>query len=1020
MADSVVIQPVESPVICRPYYEPDYYWEYDRATGRAAKQSGRRPSAYWYKLAEKELAGQGKLKLTLKDKLGDQIMLELDEGRRDLVAVNKLRADVKRWREANWAGATNVTKDLLRHWGRKDRSRRFFFCQLEAAETIIYLNEIRGFRKDGTRGRPRWTPEFGDEDFAQLWKNLDGSDEPLPRICTKMATGSGKTVVMAMVITWAFCNRARVPSDERFPNAVLICCPNLTIKERLQVLRTDSHGDDYYTQFDMVPPQYRDLLRTGKVMVTNWHFFSPESEHSEGGKSYTVVNKGAETDDAFAKGRLGDLFDRGPIMVFNDEGHHAYRPAPLPKDEAGKADSAAKKEREEATIWVQGLDRIHKTCGIKICVDLSATPFYIGGSGYPEGEPFPWIVSDFGLVDAIESGITKIPRLPVSDTTGQPDPKYFRLWKNITEDLAPAQRMSNKRPKPEVVWERGQDALEQLAGEYKKASDAIQAASDMALKAPPVMIVVCDNTDIARLFFEKISGQTEVEDIPEADEDDDDEEAPKKKKRSKIKVSYGNSQTAFPDLFQNEKGRTPTIQIDSRRLEKIESEDPDATRDEAAQELRQIVNTVGRVGKPGQDVRCVISVAMLSEGWDANNVTHILGLRAFGSQLLCEQVVGRGLRRMNYTPDPETEMLPEEYVDVYGIPFSVIPYKGKTSKTPPDKPVNHVYALPERGAYEMRFPNVEAYVYALKRPLITADVAAMERLVVEPDKSPQSTFVRIVTDHIEGGIAGGGIGAFVEHNRKEFYARHHLQQIEFEIARQVVGLLVGDGSSLSSDRGGATPKARGESRHLLFPQVLRLVRQFVAQKVDFRGAHECELGLERNVRLVKERLVAAIVPDDAGGEVPLLPVLNRFSPIGSTAGIDFTTKRNVHSTMRSHTNAVVLDSTWEQAAAFYLEKLTELVVCYVRNERPFVLIPYEYEGVQHHYEPDYLVQLVSGETLILEMKGEEDDRDLAKYQAARRWVTAVNNWGRLGHWRFAVCKDAQSIEAILKSARPVD
>jgi len=586
----VLIQPVESPVICRPYHEPSHYWDYDRQTGRANKRDGRRPAAYWYKFAEA-------------DTRRGQLSLELEEDRRDLTLVNKLRADVKRWRNSGWEGATNVTKDLLRHWSRKDRPRRFFFCQLEAAETMIFLNEIRGYRRDRQRGKPRWNPEFTDGDFKLIWKMADGSVESLTRYACKMATGSGKTVVMAMIITWAFCNRARVPSDDRFPNAVLVCCPNLTIKERLQVLRTDNRGDDYYTQFDLIPPPYRDLLRTGKVLVTNWHFFAPESEHSEGGRSYAVVKKGEETDEAFARNRLGELCERGPIMVLNNEGHHAYRPAPIAEKETN---TEAKKEREAATIWVQELDRIAGACGIRFCMDLSATPFYIKGSGYPEGEPFPWIVSDFGLVDTIESGITKIPRLPVSDTTGQPDPKYFRLWRNITQDLAAGQRLSNKRPKPEVVWERSQDAFVQLAGEYKKA---------------------------------------------------------------------------------------------------------------------------------------------------------------FGSQFLCEQVVGRGLRRMNYTPDPQTELLPEEYVDVYGIPFSVIPYKGKPSQAPPGRPVNHVYAMQERTAYELRFPNVEGYVYALRKPSVRADFSTLERLVIEPERTPTATFLRIITDHLEGGARGGGIGEYVEHNR---------------------------------------------------------------------------------------------------------------------------------------------------------------------------------------------------------------------------------------------------------------
>ena len=994
MSDPVLVQPVESPVICKPYYEPTHYWEYDRATGMATKQAGRRPASYWYKLAEADIR-QG------------QLNLGLEEDRRDLLLVNKLRADVKKWRDVKWEGATNVTKDMLRHWMRKDRPRRFFFCQMEAVETIIFLSEIRGLRKDGSRGKPRWTPTFTDGDFGPLYdRPSDPAYDPLFRMGCKMATGAGKTVVMAMLITWAFCNRARVPSDERFPNAALICCPNLTIRERLQVLRTDTNKNDYYTEFDLVPPQYRDLLRTGKVIVTNWHFFAPESEHAEGGRSYTVVRKGQETEEAFARTRLGELFDRGPIIVLNDEGHHAYRPAPISEKEAKRVDAESRKEREEATVWVQGLDKINKACGVRFTVDLSATPFYIQGSGYPEGEPFPWIVSDFGLVDAIESGITKIPRLPVSDTTGRPDPKYFKLWKNITENLPAGQRLSTGRPKPDVVWEKVQDALVQLAGEYKKTFEVVKAANDTALKSPPVMIVVCDNTDIAQVFFENISGQGEMEQIVETDEKDEDGDGSgngrSRKKRAKTQVSYGASRTSFPELFQNEKERLYTIRIDSKRLEKVESEDPDATRDEAAKELREIVNTVGKIGKPGQDVRCVVSVSMLTEGWDANNVTHILGVRAFKSQLLCEQVVGRGLRRRNYTPDPETELLPEEYVDVYGIPFSVIPYKGKTTGTSPDKPVNHVFAVPERMAYEIHFPNVEGYVYALKRPSIRADFSRTERLVVEPENTPTATFLRIIAGYLEGSTHGSGLGEFVEHNREEYYKQYHLQQIEFEIARQVVATLVGDGAQAPVS---GTAKTRGQARHLLFPQVLRIVRRFVREKVDFRNQHPCELALEKYVRRIKERLLDAIQPDEAQGELPLLPILNRYKPIGTTGDVDFTTKRNVHGTDRSHVNAVVLDSTWEQTAAFYLEQQRDHVACYVRNERPFILIPYEYEGVQQHYEPDYVVKLKNGLMVLLEMKGAEFDMDHAKYQAARRWVSAVNNWGRLGKWDFMVCKD---------------
>ncbi len=367
---------------------------------------------------------------------------------------------------------------------------------------------------------------------------------------------------------------------------------------------------------------------------------------------------------------------------------------------------------------------------------------------------------------------------------------------------------------------------------------------------------------------------------------------------------------------------------------------------------------------------------------------------------------------MNYTPDPQTELFPEEYVDVYGIPFSVIPYKGKPSRTPPDRPVNHIYALPERAAYELRFPNVEGYVYALRKPSVKADFSTLERLVIEPETTPTATFLRIITDHLEGGALGGGIGDFVEHNRAEYYAHNHPQGIEFEIARQIVAALVGEGAQ-APVRGSA--RTRGLARHELFPQVLRIVRRYVREKVDFRGVNPCELGLERYVRRIKERLLDAIMPDEQEGETPILPVMNRHKPVGTTADVDFTTKRNVHGAQRSHVNAVVLDSTWEQTAAFYLEQQTDHVFCYVRNDRPFLLIPYEYEGVPHHFEPDYLVRLKSGKMVVLEMKGEEDDQDQAKYQAAHRWITAVNNWGRLGAWDFAICRDPQTLPKTLAS-----
>jgi len=999
------IKPVENPILCSPYREPDRYWEYDRQTGEAQLITGeRRRAAYWYKIEDR-------------DTRRGNLTLELQEDRRDLIHVNNIRTDVKRWRESGYEGATNVTKDLLRHWRREDRIRPLFFCQLEAVETIIFLSEIRGFNTDGSRHKPRWNPAFLDSEFPLLWHNPTGEGrETLPRYCSKMATGSGKTIVMGMLITWAFCNHARVPSDPRFPGAALIVCPNLTIKERLQVLRKDAMSLDYYTQFDLVPQKYRDLIRPNNVLVTNWHLFAPESEHSEGGKSYAVVNKGPESDDAFARRVLGELYDNGPIMVLNDEAHHAYRPAPVAAELKGEEGKLIEEANEEATVWVSGLDRIANACGIRLCVDLSATPFFIKGSGYPEGEPFPWIVSDFGLVDAIESGITKIPRLPVLDTTGRPDPEYFKLWQDhIMKDLQPSERMAGSgKPKPEVVWRKAEDALITLAGQYKSHFEKVAESNNLAHKAPPVMIIVCDNTDIAEVFFRNISGEHEEEALEvELDAGDDGADSGVSKKKAKKHTVYTDV-TIFPQLFQNGPGARRTLRIDTKVLDKIESEDPNASREKAALELREIVNTVGKQGMPGEQIHCVVSVQMLSEGWDANNVTHILGLRAFGSQLLCEQVVGRGLRRMNYTPDPETGLLPAEYVDVYGIPFSVIPYKGRPIKGGggEDPIVNHVYALPERAGFEMRFPCVEGYVFALRQNSITADVGNMEHLLIEPHKFPTGTFLRPASGYREGTISGYGTGELVEHNRQAYYASIHPQQIEYEIARQLVDKIVGDGIQAHSS---AKPSLRFQSRHQLFPQVLRIVHQYVKDKVDYNGAHRCELGLDVYVRRIIELLLAAIEPDKGHGEAPLLPLLNHYQPIGTTAEVNFLTRRPTCATSRSHINSVVQDTrTWESCATFYLEQATDSVLFYARNDKLGLVIPYDYEGVSHSYEPDFLVRLRNGHTALLEIKGYEDDMTQAKHQAAKRWVTAVNNWGKLGQWNFHVCRNPNMLVRELK------
>ncbi|MDB6140385.1 MAG: hypothetical protein JWO94_3457 [Verrucomicrobiaceae bacterium] len=557
---------------------------------------------------------------------------------------------------------------------------------------------------------------------------------------------------------------------------MLAVCPNLTVKERLQVLRPDRGEASYYEVFDIVPSLMRPLMLQGRVLVSNWHGFAPESEHTEGGKTYIVVNKGEEGPDAFARRALKELYGLGEVMVLNDEAHHAYRPAPAniaaktkrKKNAEGGFGEVSKDDAEEATVWVEGLDKINQAVGVSFCVDLSATPFYLAGSGWIEGSPFPWLVSDFGLVDAIESGITKIPRLPVSDQTGRPDPKFFRLWDEIKKQLQPSEIIKGK-PKPESVWRHGQAAFATLGAQWQERFKLHGDSRPGQTFIPPVMIVVCDNTDIAQIFFERISGETQ-EDVVADDPDDDDEEAedmPKPKGKVRKARQFSPGGLPFPELA-NSAQQMYTLRIDSKLLDEAEAGEG-STKVKEAEKLRQLVASVGTPGTAGENIRCVVSVQMLTEGWDANNVTQILGLRAFGSQLLCEQVVGRGLRRISYDLDPETKMFRPEYVDVYGIPFSVIPYKGRPTKgpEPDDKPVTQVRALSERAGFEIRFPNVEGYVLELRQNLVRCNWSEVQPLSIQPMDVPLQLFVQP-----QVGIREGGVGTqsfeMKEQNRAEY------------------------------------------------------------------------------------------------------------------------------------------------------------------------------------------------------------------------------------------------------------
>jgi type III restriction enzyme len=939
---------VDNPIVNSPFEEPTKWWDYSE--GQPVQREGRRPAGYYLRPRTRSATGS----------LFEEEFVPLD-------LVNEIRSRVKAWRERGYPGTTRVTQELLRYWNRPDRERKLFFCQREAAETMIWLVEAPATERMGL-DIPLDLPS--DEDRAKGYAGLR-------RYGCKMATGAGKTVVMGMLAAWSVLNKVHYPQRREFSDAILLVTPNLTVKERDDVLKP-WHPKNIYGDLDLVPRSLMDAMGKGRYFVTNWHAFLPEDEPEPGEQDprhRSVVRRGKESDRAFASRVLRELGGKEHILVFNDEAHHAYRPAPVPEEELEGLSAEERKERkheeEEATVWVTGLDRIQAARGLNFCVDLSATPFYLKGSGHEEGSPFPWLVSDFGLVDAVESGIVKIPRIPVDDNSGQPIPKYFRLWENIMQSLPLADRQTARRiAKPEAVLREAQDALATLASEWKKKLAEFERNRQ---PVPPALIVVCDNTKLSKLLYEHIAGN-------------------------------GKQGKVLPEL-ENKAGQEVTLRIDTATLEEAESRLEGETKQDVAARLREAVRTVGKMEwegagePPGKNIRCVVSVGMLTEGWDAHNVTHILGLRAFQSQLLCEQVVGRGLRRTNYDEVGVPESV--EYVDVYGIPFEVIPVK-KVSSTrpgPEPKPSTLVQALKERSHLKIEFPRVEGFIFDV-RQRIKANIEKIPKLWVDPSRAPTEVIAKDAVGYRLGRPDRLGPGREVVQDRNPFHATHRLQATVFEVAAEI------------------TNRLHEDARRFLFPQVLDIVWEYLENRVEFVDAPREEIYLEKYKQRIIELISTAIEPDTEAGEPPLLPIIERFRPMGSTSEVLFRTVRPCHGTAKSHVSHVAEHSEWEHTVAYYLERSPH-VISYVKNDHLDFVIPYELYGARHNYLPDYLIRLRRNDgselNLILEVKGFETEQDRQKQVTAERWVRAVNHHGGFGVWVLAVCREPHKLEKLLEA-----
>ena len=988
----------DQPILNSPYAFPARHWELDETgqpTGHLVDE--RRVASFLSPIPSAK--GQVQKELGL-DEEGQK--LESKGQQYELMEViNGLRRRLDAWRalpDPNQWRVTPETARLLKHW----RSHPFadirpFFCQIEAAEAVIWLTEVAP--RPGREGR----------DFLERLKATnEQANRGLSRLALKLATGAGKTTVMAMLIAWQTINAVRRPASRRFTRGFLVVTPGLTIRDRLRVLQPND-PDSYYRSRELVPNDMLADLERAKIIITNYHAFMRRERSSlSKGNRQLLQGRGPEIVTQESEGQMlqrviPDLMGMKGIMVLNDEAHHCYREKPPDEDEEGPLKGEdlkeAKENREAARVWISGIEIVQRKLGIGRVIDLSATPFFLRGSGYAEGTLFPWTVSDFSLMDAIESGIVKLPRVPVDDNIPGGDmPRFRNLWHHIGKKMPKKGRSKGAKLDPLSIPADLETALRALYDHYAKTFELWHKAD---IEVPPCFIIVCNNTSTSKLVYDFISGFHRER-----------EDGSKQLVQGRLPLFRNFDEHGYP------LARPRTLLIDSTRLESGENLDTEfrnAARDEIERFrreiiertgdrrqaenlsdedlLREVMNTVGKAGRLGGDTRCVVSVSMLTEGWDASTVTHVLGVRAFGTQLLCEQVIGRALRRQSYDLN-DANLFDVEYADVLGVPFD---FTARPVVAPPQPPRDTVLVRaisPDRNQCEIRFPRIQGYRVELPQERLSANFNPNSTLELTPETvGPSIT-------HNEG-IIGEGVTLGLEHLDK---VRH--STLVFHLTRRLLETKWRD--------------PNGEPKLHLFGQLKGITRDWLAGHLVCKGGtYPAQLMYQSLADTACDRITRAIEKHEAD-EYPIQAVLDPYNPIGSTAHVHFTTSKQLRrrtSPERCHVNWAVCDSGWEMEFCRVAETHPK-VRAYVKNQGLGLEVPYRFEGVSRIYRPDFIVLVDDGRGeddllhLIVEIKGfrGEDAKDKADTME-QYWVPAVNRLGTFGRWDFAEFQDVYAMQA---------
>ena len=993
----------EQPILNSPYKYPSQHWELDEH-GQPTNLSipERRSVAFITPIPQLK-----KHRQTQREIVFDQASREIEtESQQYNLAhvVNDLRRRVDSWRQlpnpSQWR-VTPETARLLQHWRHHHFSNiKPFFCQVEAVETVIWLIEV--------------APKLGREGRRFL-DHLDAANEQanpgLNRLALKLATGAGKTTVMAMLIAWQTINAVRSQGSQKFTRGFLIVTPGLTIRDRLRVLKPND-PDSYYASRELVPGDMLGDMDCAKIIITNYHAFMRREtlDISKGGRSL-LQGRGPEIQTLESEGQMlqrvmPELMGMKNVMALNDEAHHCYREKPPDEDEEaelkGEARKEAEKNKEAARVWISGLETVHRKLGLNRVIDLSATPFFLRGSGYAEGTLFPWTMNDFSLMDAIECGIVKLPRVPVADNIPNAEmPRFRNLWEHVGKKMPKKGAKKTSGLDPLSIPIELQTALEALYGHYAKTFKLWQQAS---IEVPPCFIVVCNNTSTSKLVYDYISGFYRQK---------DDGSTVLENGRLELFRNF--------DEHGNSLARPHTLLIDSEQLESGETLDQNF-RTAAADEierfrreiiqrtgdrrqaenlsdqdlLREVMNTVGKVGRLGESTRCVVSVSMLTEGWDANTVTHVLGVRAFGTQLLCEQVVGRALRRQSYDLN-ENGLFDVDYADVLGVPFDFAAEPVVVPPKPPRETVQVKAISPDRDTCEIRFPRVAGYRVELPEGRLSATFNNDSTLTLTPDLVGPSV------THNQG-IIGEGVDLNLIHT-----GNLRRSTLVFHLTKRLL-------ETKWRDQG-------EEPKLYLFGQLKRITRQWLDHHLVCKGnTYPAQLLYQELADVTCERISRGIV-EQHREERPIKAVLDPYNPTGSTVHVHFTTSKRARwqtDPRRCHVNWVVCDSDWEAEFCRVVESHPR-VRAYVKNHGLGLTVPYRSGSTSRTYLPDFILLVDDGRGddllhLIVEIKGYrgEDAKD-KKATMDTYWIPGVNRLGTYGRWAFAEFTDVYEMQADLKA-----